>query len=378
VQRRAILREIVLDRLSVRKSATKENPPGNENGMSCSNRLSLLYSIGCVRSECCDYVRLNLDVSNAGELNLLVDSGADISLLKSKNLLGTVEFEPDERVRLKSVDGSVIETHGSLEIKVQEGQVEIPFKFQLVSTQANIKGDGILGRNFFQRMLAQICYESRTLTLQNGETSIKKRLCHIQPAQETAARRITLPQTAETTVRLPVMAGTEVTEGLVERKLAPGVYMAGCIARVVDGYELTSVVNTTEEEVRVDSLCAKVEEFLNEDIDFALTGNIAEQGKGREETVLEQLRLSHLNSEKENLFNVCVLTIRMYFSYLGIVLSSTPTIKHAINLEPGTTPINTRPYRLPESQRQELDDQVTKLLDEGIIERSDSPWNSTI
>ena len=110
---------------------------------------SLLYSIGCAKSESCDYVRLNLDVSNAGELDLLVDSGADISLLKSKNLLGTVEFEPDERVRLKSVDGPVIETHGSLEIKVQEGQVEIPFKFQLVSTQENTKGDGILGRNFF-------------------------------------------------------------------------------------------------------------------------------------------------------------------------------------------------------------------------------------
>ena len=173
---------------------------------------------------------------------------------------------------------------------------------------------------FFQRMRAQICYESRTLALQNGDTSIKKRLCHIQAAQETAARTITLPQRAETIVRLPVMAGTEVTEGLVERKeLAPGVYMAGCIARVVDGHILTSVVNTREEEVRVDSLCAEVEEFLNEDIDFALTGNIAEQGKGREETVLKQLRLSHLNSEKENLFNVCVLTIRIYFSYLGIV-----------------------------------------------------------
>jgi hypothetical protein len=72
---------------------------------------SLIYSIGCAKSESCNYVRLNFGVSNAGELNLLVDSRADISLLKSKNLIGTVEFEPDERTRLKNVDGSVIETH---------------------------------------------------------------------------------------------------------------------------------------------------------------------------------------------------------------------------------------------------------------------------
>lgn len=45
---------------------------------------------------------------------------------------------------------------------------------------------------------------------------------------------------------------------------------------------------------------------------------------------------------------------------------------------PGTAPINTRPYRIPESQKEEVDRQVTKLLREGIIEESDSPWNSPI
>lgn len=343
---------------------------------------SLLYSIGCAKSESCDYVRLNLDVSNAGELDLLVDSGADISLLKSKNLLGTVEFEPDERVRLKSVDGSVIETHGSLEVKVQEGQVEIPFKFQLVSTQVDIKGDGILGRDFLQRMRAKICYESRTLTLQSGGTSIKKRLCHVQAAQETgerAARTITLPQRAEIIVRLPVVTGTDVTEGLVERKeLAPGVYMAGCIARVVDGHVLTSIVNTREEEVRLDSPNAEVKEIWDEDADFVMTRSNAEPKRDREQGVLEQLRLDHLNLEEGKSIQSLCFDYQDVFFLPGDRLSSTPTVKHAINLEPGTTPINTRPYRLPESQRQEIDEQVTKLLDEGIIERSDSPWNSPI
>jgi hypothetical protein len=53
----------------------------------------------------------------AKKLYLLVDSGADISLLKSRNLRGEVEFEPEDRVRLKSIEGSVIETHGSVEVR---------------------------------------------------------------------------------------------------------------------------------------------------------------------------------------------------------------------------------------------------------------------
>ena len=78
---------------------------------------------------------------------LLVDSGADISYLKSQKLSGTAEFEPKEKGRVKSVGGSVIETHGSTEAKTQ-GDIDIPFQFQLISQQVDLKGDGILGRTF--------------------------------------------------------------------------------------------------------------------------------------------------------------------------------------------------------------------------------------
>jgi hypothetical protein len=37
---------------------------------------------------------------------------------------------------------------------------------------------------------------------------------------------------------------------------------------------------------------------------------------------------------------------------------------------PGTAPINTKPYRLPETQKAEIEKQVDKLLGEGIIQES--------
>jgi hypothetical protein len=69
-----------------------------------------IYSIGCTDPECCDYVVFELDVSQGCQLYFLVDRGADISLVKSEKLLGMVEFEPKDRVRVRSIEGSMIET----------------------------------------------------------------------------------------------------------------------------------------------------------------------------------------------------------------------------------------------------------------------------
>jgi len=50
----------------------------------------------------------------------------------------------------------------------------------------------------------------------------------------------------------------------------------------------------------------------------------------------------------------------------GDRLSSPNAARHTIPLEPGVTPINPRPYRLPKSQKEEVDRQVKQLFEEGI------------
>jgi hypothetical protein len=77
---------------------------------------------------------------------------------------------------VKGVEGSVIETHSSREAKIREGAVEIPFRFQLVSKQFVLKGDGLLGRDFLKQMQAQICYQNRTLILHHAGAVVTKQL----------------------------------------------------------------------------------------------------------------------------------------------------------------------------------------------------------
>ena len=87
---------------------------------------SFLYSVGCVNREQSDYITLDLDDKQGYKLHLLVDSGADISLVKSYKLLGTDELQSKDRVRIKCVEGSITETHGSIGTWIREGGIDIP------------------------------------------------------------------------------------------------------------------------------------------------------------------------------------------------------------------------------------------------------------
>ena len=91
-------------------------------------------------------------MGNSEKFHLLVDSRADISLLKSRRLLGTAEFEPRDRVRVKTVESSAIETQWSIETNILEGSLQIPASFQLVSKQVDLSGDGILGLEFLKQI----------------------------------------------------------------------------------------------------------------------------------------------------------------------------------------------------------------------------------
>ena len=124
----------------------------------------LLYSVRCANKERCEYITLELDVSQGLMLHSLVDSLADIGLVKGYKLLGTAEFEPKDRVHAKNVGGSVIETPSNIETWIWEGGIDIPFPFLLVRKKVDLKGCGILGCDFLKLKQELICYKERSLT----------------------------------------------------------------------------------------------------------------------------------------------------------------------------------------------------------------------
>jgi hypothetical protein len=77
-----------------------------------------------------------------------------------------------------------------------------------------------------------------------------------------------------------------------------------------------------------------------------------------------------MNSEERRVIESTCRDYQYILYIKGDQLSCTNAIKHFINVMLGTNPIHARPYRLPEAQRWEVDTQVSKLLQDGIITES--------
>jgi hypothetical protein len=94
--------------------------------------------------------------------------------------------------------------------------------------------------------------------------------------------------------------------------------------------------------------------------------------------VLEKLRLDPLNPEEKEVMQKVCRDCHNIFYLPGDKLTCTNAIKHSINVIPDMSPISTKSYRLAEAQKAEIDKQIDKLLREGMVEESNSMWNSPL
>jgi hypothetical protein len=196
-------------------------------------------------------------------------------------------------------------------------------------------------------MQAKICYQSRTLTFTYSGVTITKPLSNDFSGNKlsNSGERvgwIKIPPRSKTIVRLQAETESTTAEGLVERKeLLPGVYLAGSLVKVVHGCVITSVLNTTEEEVNIPEpfvMITKVDSGKPWILD---SEDLTEMDKSRYERVLNNLNIEHLNTEeKTSLGEMCFYYQNIFF-LPGERLSCTNAVKHAVHLVLGIVPINT-------------------------------------
>ena len=86
-----------------------------------------------------------------------------------------------------------------------------------MSHQIDLRGDGILGRDFLKGMQAHICYKEMLLTLQYKSTTVRKKLGPLPELKsknflDRGVNKLTLPARAEVIVQLPVTEESSVKE----------------------------------------------------------------------------------------------------------------------------------------------------------------------
>lgn len=167
------------------------------------------------------------------------------------------------------------------------------------------------------------------------------------------------------------------------KEIHPGIYLGNSISTPKRGYIIITIINGNEEEH--DIKYEDVEKSVNVLSKYEETDNSKEtyrnenDDRNERNIALEKaLNLSHCNEEeKENILKICRKYNSVFF-LPGDKLGAMKTEPYRIPIKENTAPIATKQYRLPYKQREILQQEIKKLEEDGVIEKSTSPWCSPV
>lgn len=300
----------------------------------------------------------------------MLDSGSDINIVRltSLSLDAIARIDRESQIQINGANyGLPLCTLGVVTMFVED----VPTVFHVVREMPNFQEDGILGSLFFHMNEAKIDYTTDTISF--GDTVLKFEERWF----------IALPPRTRTQVEAP-MVPTDNTESFIPLlNLQPGVFAGNCAVTVKNNKCQMFFVNTLEETKYL--ILPKLRGIPFETLeDYKSDSNIstrlispAMETDERKQQVLDSIDMSHLNSEELRLARELIWENSDVFYLPGEPLKCTNAIKHKIRLTTDE-PIAAKQYRHPYHHTQEINRIIQELLDQNIIERSDSPYCSPL
>ncbi|KAK9680060.1 hypothetical protein QE152_g39446 [Popillia japonica] len=348
---------------------------------------------------------------------LLIDTGASASSISTK----IAESEFPEYILYSPF--TVTTMHGTTQ---HNYILEIPslatfnaygqtHKFNIVDFSR--KYDGILGLKLLEQMGAVIDFKQKVLRTKFTEIPLhlEDPTIHIGPRERKIVRlpvdrnlqevlithTIHIGPRERKIVRLPVDRNLQ--EVLItHQEIAPGVEIPENITISEDYHVITEMINFNEYPIQVNmekpisTILYHSTEEETKDQPYA-----TEIKKIQKSNVIQKLRLEHLNTEEQAMIrNLCLeykdlchdekipltFTSQIKQNCLEykdlchdekIPLTFTSQIKHRIRLK-DETPVYLKPYKKSPAQKEEVNKQVKKMLDQKIIQESSSPWSAPV
>lgn len=323
------------------------------------------------------YVKIPYKVGDSYlEFKFLIDTGASLSLIKTDKLkLTKLFYDSSEIVTLNGLSPNCpINTAGSVILDPSIHDKSFKIKFHIVEHQNNIPFDGLIGNDFLKEEEAQIDLNKLELRIKSLPFPLKIWL-NSNPEDNPV---FILKPRSETVVRAKIL-NPEIKEGICpEIHIYDGVYLAKSIVKVENNTALTTILNTTNQSIKISKLNLVLEKF-NEKTSTILNLS-SENDKSlphRLKTLRNNLRLDHLNEEeKKSITDLCE-EYNDIFHLPGDPLTCTEVLQHEIRVT-DPRPITTKIYRYPKIHEKEVDKQMSEMLKQGIISPSTSPYNSPL
>lgn len=242
--------------------------------------------------------------------------------------------------------------------------LSVSHSFVVIPRSFPIPYDGIIGKDFIWKYKCTICANFNRFTIR----------CHNQifhfPFNNSG---IWLPPRSQCIRKINVNLKND--KVLRHGTIRNGIFAAGAIISAKNPHVL--LLNTTDKPVVL-----RFDEFTFDDLaDYDILRckqtNVNSNMSARVNALHSVLNLSKTPSKAKNdLKNLCEEFNDIFF-IPGDKLSVNNFYEQEIRVS-DSKPVFRKNYRIPESQKNEVKEQITKMLRDDIIEPSDSPYNSPI
>ena len=305
-----------------------------------------------------------------GSAKLLVDTGSDLNLIKINVVNNRIKINKNKIYNLIGIGQGMTQTIGEIEFTIKDKTV----KFQLVPESFQVIQEGILGLEFLKSQSATISFSNS----KGGELVLGDDIIPLE-----SHTTIYLPPRTKQLITLPIRK-TDLKTGYIKLiQAGPGVYLGNALVTPKNNTVKIFAINATPEQINLTlppieledfEIISKQKNYLNKkkpfiDKDIAHARRICE--------IAKSLDLNTLNEEERtsllSIFNQFPCQFHLSTDKLG----HTDIVKHKI-ITTDEKSINVKQYRYPHIHKEEIQKQVSNLLENDIIEASSSPFNSPL
>lgn len=318
-----------------------------------------------------DCIPVNLDIRSGDQtLNMLIDTGASLSILKKSCIDGETICFPQNKCKIKGISNDVVYTLAKCtgNIILENGD-KISQNFQIVPDDFPIPCNGILGKDFLKANKCIINYSKNSLELLSNDYigSFNLRTCN------DSSNSILVPARSEKLINLSFDLKPNGEYFCESLEIIEGIFLANSLIKIENNVAYTSIINATEKDYILKTNSVNIVSLDSYDV-FKLYDwdDSIENRLAKLESIIST---KHMNTEEStSILQIC----RDYndvFLLEGDKLTSTDKITHSISTPPNVKPIYIKPYRLPEASKQDVNLELDKMLKDDIIKPSHSPWN---
>lgn len=342
-----------------RKRIFNENKKKQEQVGNQSKTVGELKNIRVITTQMEEeHITINANTFSTGNLKFLIDSGAEMNIIKLSALKDQVVVNGSDKKNIKGISSAIINTLGSIVIPIEINNATFITKFDIVKDVFPIPGSGIIGRTFLKENKAILDMNKEILLLPEREWE--------QP--------LIIPPRSNCVMLIKNIENIECKEiTIAKQDLNDDVIIANSISPVNKKVLISNVINISEKPYLIEELTSRNIDWepYHENIrliETKISGNKIKQ-------LATLINTEHLNNEeKNNLFEI-INDYSDLFYVEGEPLTSTDIVTHKINTPRCVKPINIRPYRLPWAYQQEIEKQVAEMKQDNIIRNSTSPFN---